>query len=236
MPRKTKIPSVRLEVLEQRILLAADLPISTAPQTASQSAESAPELISTSSQTEAESAQWAPLPVVEPLQITSPSGSVLDLAGPPAGQTLELTSGFTLHGAGRWDGPLLNTGVVAPGESPGILAVQAFEQGAGGQLKLEIGGLTPGPGSSNVLEGHDQITVSGQARLAGTLSLDFINDFRPTAGQVFDVMTWSSRQGVFSSYTGLYAGNGICGLAGWQPGGDHPYCSGRWRPMVCSGA
>ena len=126
-----------------------------------------------------------------------------------AGQMLQLDSGLTLTGTGQWNGPLLNAGVVAPGESPGVLQVQSFEQGAAGVLQLEIGGSRPGSGQSEVLDGHDQVVVSGQARLQGLLSLDFINDFRPTAGQVFDVMTWSSRQGTFSAYSGLYAGNGL---------------------------
>ncbi|MGI9133100.1 MAG: hypothetical protein ACR2I0_04035, partial [Rhodoferax sp.] len=56
---------------------------------------------------------------------------------------------------------------------------------------------------------YDQLSVSGTATLAGTLSLEFINDFRPVVGQVFDIIKWSQRSGSFSSYTGLYAGNGI---------------------------
>jgi hypothetical protein len=152
---------------------------------------------------------WSEPVLADPLQLHSPAGSVLDLQAAPAGQALSLPEGHTLTGSGVWAGPLINSGVVAPGESPGVLSVQSFEQASGATLKVEIGGTTAGAGQSNPLDGHDQVAVSGQARLAGILSLDFINDFRPSAGQVFDVMTWNSRQGSFSSYTGLYAGHGI---------------------------
>ncbi|MFM8546188.1 MAG: LEPR-XLL domain-containing protein, partial [Betaproteobacteria bacterium] len=208
--RKKALPAVRVEVLEQRILLAADLPVSGSDQPEVRAAESAPLQVLADDSSSASQAQWPGVATGDPLQLQSPSGSLLNLNSPSEqGQSLALNQGYTLLGTGVWDGPLNNGGVVAPGESPGILTVQSFEQQASGKLKIEIGGLTPGAGQPQVLDGYDRVAVSGEAKLAGTLSLDFINDFRPTAGQVFDVMTWSSRQGVFTSYTGLYAGNGI---------------------------
>lgn len=199
MSRARSLPSaVRLEVLEQRILLSADLPVSgTTDLLSSQSVQTAPAQLLSDLGTETTPPEWVP-PSSEPLQLRWPSGSLMDLEpAQQAGQMLQLDSGLTLTGTGQWNGPLLNAGVVAPGESPGVLQVQSFEQGAAGVLQLEIGGSRPGSGQSEVLDGHDQVVVSGQARLQGLLSLDFINDFRPTAGQVFDVMTWSSRQGDF---------------------------------------
>ena len=211
MSRSRPVPSaVRLEVLEQRILLTADLPVShTTDWQTSPSVQSAPANLSSENDAESTPTPWV-IERSEPLQLRWPSGSLMDLqAAEQAGQTLQLYSGLTLIGTGQWDGPLVNDGVVAPGESPGVLQVQSFEQSAAGVLQLEMGGSRPGAGQSEALDGHDQVMVSGQARLNGLLSLDFINDFRPTAGQVFDVMTWSSRQGTFSAYSGLYAGNGV---------------------------
>jgi hypothetical protein len=202
------IKAVKVEALEQRILLSADLVV---PDSRDLLRTQAAETVSVSPQTPT-STTTTGLPLTstpDPLTVHSPSGATLDLSSAPAGERLDLAQGYMLTGSGLWDGPLVNTGTVAPGESPGVLSVQTFEQNAGATLKLEIGGTTPGPGGVNLLAGHDQVAVGGLAQLAGTLSLDFINDFRPTAGQVFDVMTWTSRQGSFSSYTGLYAGNGI---------------------------
>ena len=209
MGSREGIEVIKVEVLEQRILLAADLSVAGSDHLLqTQAAETAPAAPTSSQSTQTPSAWSAPV-LSDPLQLHSPAGSVLDLHAAPAGQALSLPEGHTLTGSGLWAGPLINSGVVAPGESPGVLSVQSFEQASGATLKVEIGGTNAGAGQSNPLDGHDQVAVSGQARLAGILSLDFINDFRPSAGQVFDVMTWNSRQGSFSSYTGLYAGQGI---------------------------
>ena len=208
-PRQTAGP-VRLEVLEQRILLSAELPVQDSDTWLQQTQAVDTAVSPTHEDPLSPSSDWDPAASTKPLQMLSPAGALSDLLTPTAsGQMLTLAPGYTLMGAGQWNGPLHNTGTVNPGESPGILSVQTYEQASSGVLRLEIGGQSAGVGYGNPLEGHDQVAVAGQAILAGTLSLDFINDFRPTAGQVFDVMTWSSRQGSFSAYTGLYAGNGI---------------------------
>jgi hypothetical protein len=94
---------------------------------------------------------------------------------------------------------LVNHGVVSPGNSPGIDNVSTFNQGPDGTTVIEIGG-TDGPGVDP--SGHDQINVSGLAELDGTLELQLINGFTPSAGDTFTIFTWGSRAGEFANYLG----------------------------------
>lgn len=99
--------------------------------------------------------------------------------------------------------------MVSPGNSPGIQNVDTFTQTANGILEIEIGGLTPGPGVPNPDDGYDQINVSELATLDGTLSINLINDFVPTLGDTFEILTFSSVTGDFAHFTGLVIGNGL---------------------------
>ena len=125
MGSREGIEVVKVEVLEQRILLAADLSVAGSDHLLqTQAAETAPAAPTASQSTQAPSAWSAPV-LADPLQLHSPAGSVLDLQAAPAGQALSLPEGHALTGSGAWAGPLINSGVVAPGESPGVLSVQA---------------------------------------------------------------------------------------------------------------
>ena len=141
---RDNIKAVKVEVLEQRILLSADLVV---PDSRDLLRTQAAETASVSPQTPTTGTATTDLPLTstpDPLTVHSPSGTTLDLSSAPAGERLDLAQGYMLTGSGLWDGPLVNTGTVAPGESPGVLSVQTFEQNAGAILKLEIGGTTPG--------------------------------------------------------------------------------------------
>jgi len=73
-------------------------------------------------------------------------------------------------------------GIVAPGNSPGILFVAGnYTQTAAGILDIEIAGLTAG-------SGYDQLRVFGDAFLAGMLDVELINGFAPTANAFFDIL------------------------------------------------
>lgn len=89
--------------------------------------------------------------------------------------------GGTLGGTGTILGDLINDGgVIAPGFSPGKLRVVGnYLQGSLGSLDLEIGGLLPGQ--------YDQLSVTGNALLAGTLNISFIDGFLPRVGDRFDL-------------------------------------------------
>jgi hypothetical protein len=108
-----------------------------------------------------------------------------------------LISGGLLDGAGTIHGSVENAGgLVAPGDSPGILSVSGnYTQDAGGTFDVELAGATPG-------SGYDQLNVSGTASLAGTINVDLINGFAPFIGETFDVMLHNTASGgTFSSLT-----------------------------------
>jgi hypothetical protein len=117
------------------------------------------------------------------------------------GGTLTLAGG-TLGGAGTVNGNVNNTGgVVAPGASPGCLDIVGnFTQGAGGTLNLEVGGPT-------VCTDFDKLNITGSATLGGTLNATLINAFDPLNGTPFQVMTFASRVGNFSTVNGPFTLN-----------------------------
>ncbi|WP_031484953.1 calcium-binding protein [Maridesulfovibrio frigidus] len=115
-----------------------------------------------------------------------------------------------LTGTGEINGTVVNEGTVSPGNSPGLQTVDTYTQASDGTLIMEIGGLTAGPGEAGDIDnGYDQITVNDAASFDGTLDIHLINGFTPTAGQVFDIVNYGSATGNFSTYTGLYIGDGL---------------------------
>ncbi len=109
-----------------------------------------------------------------------------------SGGLLELRGG-DLTGNGTIIGRLANVGGnVNPGPAPGILSGTHFTNTLGGTVNLKLGGAAAGIT-------HDQIRLSGQAQLDGTLTVSFLNGFTPTVGQSFTVMTFTARSGVFTN-------------------------------------
>ncbi|CAG0952200.1 hypothetical protein PHYC_00259 [Phycisphaerales bacterium] len=104
-------------------------------------------------------------------------------------------TGGTLSGSGTVTSPVLaNTGgVVAPGSSPGILTVQGnYSQSDPGELAIEIGGNAPGAD-------YDELVVTGTVSLGGALRVQLINDFLPTTGATFDILSHAGGTGAFST-------------------------------------
>lgn len=93
---------------------------------------------------------------------------------------------------------MANGGVTSPGGSPGILTLgpgKDYQQGAGGILRIELGGHNPGTQ-------YDQLVVGGNASLTGTLDLTSINGFDPQLGDQFQILTCGSQTGQFSQING----------------------------------
>jgi len=90
----------------------------------------------------------------------------------------------TVSGDGTIGGDVTNSGgTTAPGNSPGTLTVDGnYNQGSGGTLAIQIGGIQPG------VE-HDVLNVLGDASLAGTLDVSLIDGFTPSGGNTFKVLT-----------------------------------------------
>lgn len=69
---------------------------------------------------------------------------------------------------------------------------------------VQIGGVNAGPGSPNLNAGYDQIHVANAADIDGRLQIELINDFTPTVGDRFDILTYGSATGSFDSAAGLF--------------------------------
>jgi hypothetical protein len=109
-------------------------------------------------------------------------------------------NGGTLKGLGTVEtaagNTVTNAGQVAPGLSPGSLAVtSAYQSAVAGKLQIEVGGTTVGTG-------YDRLAVTGAATLNGTLAITTLNGFNPAIGDSFTILTASSVSGTFSNVTG----------------------------------
>ncbi len=86
-----------------------------------------------------------------------------------------------------------NSGTVSPGASPDTLHITGnFPQDSAGVLLIELGGYETG-------FNHDQLIVDGEANLAGTLSVKFIDGFVPQVGDSFIFLNYKSVSGRFDS-------------------------------------
>ncbi len=130
-----------------------------------------------------------------PMGLTSGDGTVVDLGTGiiGSGTGLTLTSGASLVGSGTLDGNLNNGGEVSPGSSPGLITVNGdYIQTEDGVLTMELAGTTAG-------SEYDQLSISGSATLDGTLDVTLINDFEPSSGDSFSIMTYGSHSGTFET-------------------------------------
>ena len=96
-----------------------------------------------------------------------------------------------INGVGTINGSVTNTnGVVIPGYNLGALTVTGtYTQGKYGQLKIALGGITPGTQ-------YTQLNV-GTASLDGTLVIQLINGYQPHLNDTFKIITHAARSGSF---------------------------------------
>ena len=130
------------------------------------------------------------------LGVTRLSGGALQSEMP-----LNITGG-RVEGTGTITGDVASNGEFAPGTPVGLLQVAgSYSQGGAGRLSVEIGGVNAGQ--------FDQLAVTGAATLAGTLQITLVNNFTPSPGAMFQIMTFASRTGGFEATDGLVIGNGL---------------------------
>jgi len=156
--------------------------------------------------------------VVDNNLLTLASGAQLSAPGQvvsvSAAGTLDLNGGSMtagnlsiaglLKGNGTVNGNVSNSGTVAPGASPGTINIVGnYTQSPTGVLQLEIGGTSPGAG-------HDQLVISGNASLDGTLLISQFGSFAPGLLDRFQAITTGGTvSGAFASvvvpavFTGL---------------------------------
>ncbi len=73
----------------------------------------------------------------------------------------------------------------------GVLNVGGdYTQRAGTNLVIDIGGTAPGAG-------YGQLNVAGTANLAGTLTVVLTNDYSPSIGNSYQILTFGARNGDF---------------------------------------
>jgi hypothetical protein len=115
------------------------------------------------------------------------------------------TSG-SLNGRGTIDitnAPFSSSGEINPGNSPGILNITGnLPQVSSSVINIEIGGTV-------VDSLYDRLNISGAATFEGTLNISLIDNFIPVISDTFDIMTYGSQTGTFSSVNGLFTGTGV---------------------------
>ncbi len=122
------------------------------------------------------------------------SAGSTSLEGGSIAGALNLTGG-TLVGTGLFDGPVTNNGgEVAPGSptTTGVIDMLDYTQGAGGTLSIRLEGSAAGQ--------FDQVNAAN-VTLDGTFTATLLNGYEPLDGTTFDVLTFSTRSGVFATET-----------------------------------
>ena len=116
-----------------------------------------------------------------------------------AGALINGTQGIIPVGA-----PLTNEGILAPGVSSiGRIPITGdYIQTPAGAMNVGIGGLVAGTE-------HDQVHVSNNMNLGGTLNISLENGFQPAEGDSFEVVTFFARSDTFTTVTGRDIGNGL---------------------------
>ncbi len=113
--------------------------------------------------------------------------------------TLELDSGGTLTGTGTLTGNVVNAGAVNPGGPSGQLTIMgSYTQTAAGTLAFTLSGLQATQ--------YGQLVVNGNAALGGALTASLGNNFVLALGDSFQVMSFTSATGIFTTLTGLQLG------------------------------
>lgn len=130
------------------------------------------------------------------------TGGFLQLDGGLHG-SVALEAGGTLTGEGYVAKTVVNGGQLKPGDAAGTLVIdQNYVQQSAGSLAIELGGLARGAS-------YDWLDIAGLATLNGALQVSLTGGFLPGAGDSFEIMTYGSRSGVFSSLSGNTLSNGL---------------------------
>ena len=112
------------------------------------------------------------------------------------GDTFTNQVGGVIHGDGELDVSgitFMNEGEIAPGTSFGDLLITGDAPfGSTSALSIELGG-------TNVGTEYDRLSVNGMATLGGTLSIELLNDFAPSAADLFTVLSATTLNGAFTN-------------------------------------
>lgn len=150
---------------------------------------------------------------------TSVTAGTLVVNGRLGSGTTTVGSAAALMGSGTLAGPLVMNGLLAPGNSPGMLTVASLVLGGSSTTLMELDGVIRGTS-------HDSIAVTqaGGLTYGGQLQLDFGSRF--SSGTVFDLFTFAGgatgdlasviATGSYGSLTFTRSGESWTALAGGQ--------------------
>jgi autotransporter-associated beta strand protein len=122
--------------------------------------------------------------------------------------TLTVGNGGTLSGGGSIGGPVSvsSGGTVDPGTATTagkLTIVGGYTQASGGVLNIEVGGHTTA-GTD-----YDTLAIGGAASLAGTINVSIINSYTPASGDSYQILSFASSSGDFTTKNGYALGNGL---------------------------
>jgi fibronectin-binding autotransporter adhesin len=123
---------------------------------------------------------------------TVADGTLLVNGAHTGGGAYTVAAGATLGGTGSTSGALSVSGVVNPGTAgAGTLTVTGNGTFNSGSTALfQLGGTAAGQ--------FDKLSLSGTLAAGGTLDVDLINGFTPTAGNAFDILDFTTATGAFT--------------------------------------
>lgn len=109
------------------------------------------------------------------------------LEGSVAGDVV-VDDGATFGGNGTIGGDLFLAGMISPGNSPGSIHIRGdFTLDSTAELVIEIASR----------RNYDRLTIDRNARLAGTLRINVLGNYKPTAGTTFAILEADSISGQF---------------------------------------
>lgn len=98
---------------------------------------------------------------------------------------------------------VLNGSTLWPGDSTaGKMAIGGhYTQDGASTLLIDVGGSQPGVT-------YDQVAITGNAVLSGTLQINLLNGYVPPLNSTFPILTAAAVSGIFSTINGADIGNG----------------------------
>lgn len=103
-----------------------------------------------------------------------------------------------LKGKGRitFANAIVNSGIVSPGDSVGVLNLELdYPSEPTSSVNIDIGGVVADTQ-------YDRLAIDGNATLKGTLNIQLLDGYIPDEGEVFEVMTFTSRTDTFDIVIG----------------------------------
>lgn len=124
---------------------------------------------------------------------TGSIGAILDATTKTGG--LIVASGKSIGGVGTIQGSTTIQGIIAPGNSAGILNnLGDIDLQSGSTFQMEIGGLAVGTG-------YDQLNVTGTVTLAGLLNVTMTSGYNPNSGDLFFLIANDESEAIAGKFS-----------------------------------